>query len=32
MHVLLIEDNQEIQKNIREYLEIEDYKVTTCSD
>ena len=32
MHILLIEDNQEIQKNIKEYLEIEDYKVTTCSD
>lgn len=32
MHILLIEDNIEIQKNIQEYLEMEDYKVTTCSD
>lgn len=32
MHILLIEDNLEIQKNIKEYLEMEDYKVTTCSD
>ena len=32
MHVLIIEDNLEIQKNIKEYLEMEDYKVSTCSD
>ncbi len=32
MHILLIEDNKEIRENIQQYLEMEDYKVTTCSD
>lgn len=32
MNILLVEDNLEIQKNIKEYLEMEDYKVTACSD
>jgi len=26
--ILLIEDNREISENIREYLELEDFKVT----
>jgi two-component system response regulator ArlR len=32
MHVLLIEDNTEIRENIKSYLEMEDYRVSTCND
>jgi len=30
--ILLIEDNKEISNNIKEYLELEDFKVTQAFD
>lgn len=32
MHILLVEDQQKLAANIREYLELEHYAVTVCHD
>lgn len=32
MHILLIEDQEKLAQNIRQFLELEHYAITTCTD